>query len=1589
MRTVYYFPVLSLCASVLLFLSCNSDKALAASSVPRNEDYNQYQYHDVDDEQEPYRASDEHGDEAEDSQEHLEAMQENEDEIEDEEEAARNFVSEHETPRPVPVKVRIRGDLATPAPEAGIDLGFVPKQTYYQVRRYDTKVHLPRSAALEEAETAEELLNAPRLREVVSHKKTQEVYEEQGYEDAGYDHAGYKKAGQRHESKFKPIVVAGAGSSGANLEEGQARIDDQSSEQARIKLARSDNDTIEVISTSSNSKDRNNQDEDSSAPSSRQRKIKQKSTAQDASAEDADQSRIRQSGEQRDREEGSKLVRKRVKVRGGGIRPGQKAKNESKSESETEQSARVPYRSKQRDQSSPASFQKRRKIKNNSTSDIGGKKSADTKLGQESKTVQSKLKAMSEEQPKDTVEKDKVPSPTTYRPSTLPETVNRLRTAAAKRKRPQPFSRGNALGSSSSAEEAPSAGSFSKNMLIDGSGYVFENPFTPHFDTSHEIKTLPKAISTQQPYQWKSPKEGVSLGGGSYTTNERQKNQLYDPVNGVRRPVVVKSKFIRGKAKTFPYDIVGVDDAVTDTATATAIDSTTSIPHPRQNTTFVGSKWRKKPPSQAPFDVSYKAKYNFPYEIITSRVISAAAPTLSTIQPKSPGYVSDSASKSSEKLFWSPNKRLKYSRMKNTSSPFGTADDSPWIPITPKEAYDIHGYAARRKNLVSGGMAGASSHDIKVTESAEFSAERLDSRPTNKRKVTPIRVLESSKEPRSSARTVSTSYSIRHEYDSPKIGGARFTTPLTAIFKNGGWIDQPNHRFEGWRTTTSWPSSVPQINESFEEQRKHFDDAFGAFTRPPAVAQSKSSTSGLESASSTNNGDLNDDSRDIETLSSNRYTVFQPFEDTTRPMQKFNESALYMTSQLAADTLLQYRHPYLPREKSYLEQDATQEPSWVPSSSLAPRNLTSFKFGNALFVNLNASEDFLKKSTLVATSTTTEPTTSANVVKRLDKIIVYPADYASSASFVENLTLAHYANPVNSVRSSLPLNFRDRFNTLTDHLTKNKTTGSPKVKRAVSNEQLLNIYMDGSTTEMTVDVRKYPFYKKVSASADTSPLAKYSVLRYISNPKLVPTKTAGVMSFYQSTNNVRCPEPDAPRDVIPKRQKDGEWVGDRDDKQRGKPRVRNVGRSILCHKIKFFGSDPLDNPFFQEQSIGFPQLFPSSKTKKMTKRAAKIATNRDDSVGKKMVRKVYLAGGFINIGGNNSSLTEVEKNKQEEDEDGAILHQNSTLPGNLLRVVKAAYGLRPISTEAAVITTTVASIPLVNVANQVAGNDQISATSMMKKYSHNDTIAPSNWASSLPPSMLPFKPQYKEPSWRHKKHGQAAPSTKHKLSGEHKLSNEHKLSSATAINEPLPDPQVDSLLYVIHPQSGRGKWMKILKVQQLETTTSQGNSSSSGSGDRRVVNKFPHKSKAVDVANANVTKSEADDALVASNKPLEQYKEPCNFGFGQQSTSSSSSLYPHQMTQQTQQDEKRAINPTVSETHAHAIMPDIYHISGLLKQVAPLKASQAEINNMQTTEEHLAEDADDDNETNGNSSATSTVPFPQPHERLYYYVVDE
>lgn len=116
-----------------------------------------------------------------------------------------------------------------------------------------------------------------------------------------------------------------------------------------------------------------------------------------------------------------------------------------------------------------------------------------------------------------------------------------------------------------------------------------------------------------------------------------------------------------------------------------------------------------------------------------------------------------------------------------------------------------------------------------------------------------------------------------------------------------------------------------------------------------------------------------------------------------------------------------------------------------------------------------------------------------------------------------------------------------------------------------------------------VNKRKYPFYR----APESEKLTSYTPLRYASNPYDVPIKTEGGMEFYESRDRaVHCEGPRKPENVVPERGEDGEW--NKKPQPEG-PRLGTLGDVIGCMRKKLFGQDPLDNPFFQETSVGLPQ----------------------------------------------------------------------------------------------------------------------------------------------------------------------------------------------------------------------------------------------------------------------------------------------------------------------------------------------------------------------------------------------------------------
>ncbi|CAG9785330.1 unnamed protein product [Diatraea saccharalis] len=95
-------------------------------------------------------------------------------------------------------KLELQKDEKSPDEEEEEE--FVPIKNYAQVRKTETTKHLPKEAAFDDAESYEEIKNAPRLREAIKSTKAQTVYTEEGYEDSAYDHAGEQKHASDHEA---------------------------------------------------------------------------------------------------------------------------------------------------------------------------------------------------------------------------------------------------------------------------------------------------------------------------------------------------------------------------------------------------------------------------------------------------------------------------------------------------------------------------------------------------------------------------------------------------------------------------------------------------------------------------------------------------------------------------------------------------------------------------------------------------------------------------------------------------------------------------------------------------------------------------------------------------------------------------------------------------------------------------------------------------------------------------------------------------------------------------------------------------------------------------------------------------------------------------------------------------------------------------------------------------------------------------------------------------------------------------------------------------------------------------------------------
>lgn len=150
-----------------------------------------------------------------------------------------------------------------------------------------------------------------------------------------------------------------------------------------------------------------------------------------------------------------------------------------------------------------------------------------------------------------------------------------------------------------------------------------------------------------------------------------------------------------------------------------------------------------------------------------------------------------------------------------------------------------------------------------------------------------------------------------------------------------------------------------------------------------------------------------------------------------------------------------------------------------------------------------------------------------------------------------------------------------------------------------------------TTTEATLDEEKYPFYKN-----EQIPIA--SALKYAIDPKRVPTKTYGAMEFYNSRDNYKhCDEIEANLNVLPKRE---EPVADRGTEE-DLPRLRGLGDKLDCFKSKYFDENPFDNPLFLEKEVEDPVPVAEIDPKQFASRIMMFPKENDEFVIQKPSRR--------------------------------------------------------------------------------------------------------------------------------------------------------------------------------------------------------------------------------------------------------------------------------------------------------------------------------------------------------------------------------
>ncbi|CAG9767454.1 unnamed protein product [Ceutorhynchus assimilis] len=153
-----------------------------------------------------------------------------------------------------------------------------------------------------------------------------------------------------------------------------------------------------------------------------------------------------------------------------------------------------------------------------------------------------------------------------------------------------------------------------------------------------------------------------------------------------------------------------------------------------------------------------------------------------------------------------------------------------------------------------------------------------------------------------------------------------------------------------------------------------------------------------------------------------------------------------------------------------------------------------------------------------------------------------------------------------------------------------------------------------------IDINKYPYYTMPNLNDD-------SPLRYAENMNNIPVKTEGELSFYKMADNRHeCDEIPQNIDPIPEHVKNApskkEEVSDEEEEEDSRekrdvgPRIQ-LGDKIDCLKARYFGENPLDSPFFKEETVGpvrpiFTELAPHHNEIVSNKNERKFEISKDN-----------------------------------------------------------------------------------------------------------------------------------------------------------------------------------------------------------------------------------------------------------------------------------------------------------------------------------------------------------------------------------------